>query len=144
VVKGGAFKALNFTGLKEHKLFGHPKKPESSMVVSSSLSSLAQPSVPRRLLQRSASRHTSRPGTPSSAGYESSVPSTRRHMSGDSGGSSTTTSHGTSLTSALSSSSTAIVSPVPQRGSLATFFSRNRKRSISAPISAEEPYKAQS
>jgi hypothetical protein len=143
VVKGGAFKALNFTGLKEHKIFRHSKRPESSMVVSSSTLSTTAPSAPRRLLQRSASRHTSRSGTPSNAGYESSTSAPKRHMSGDFGDP-TAASQGTTMTSVSNSNSNAIVSPVPQRGSLATFFGRNRKRSISVHVSSEVSYAAQS
>jgi hypothetical protein len=138
VVKGGAFKALNFTGLKEHKLFRHPKKPESSVVAASSTSSIAAPSAQRRFFQSPASKHTSRSGTPLNAGYESSAHSTRRYMSGDSGDDPMAASHGTTLTSASNSSGNAIVSPMPQRGTLATFFSRNRKRSISVSGSSEE------
>jgi len=144
VVKGGAFKALNFTGLKEHKLFRHSKKPESSVVVASSTSSIAAPSAQRRLLQRPASRHTSRSGTPLNAGRESSAPPTRRHMSGDSGDSSTAASHGATTTSAPNSSNNTIVSPVPQRGTFATFFSRNRKRSMSVSVSSKKSYMVQS
>lgn len=136
VVKGGAFKALNFTGLKEHKLFRHPKKSESSMVVASPPSIVA-PSAQRRLFQRPRSTHPSRSGTPSNAGSESSTPATRRHVSGDSGDASTAASHGTTMTSAPNLSSNAIVSPMPQRGTLATFFGRNRKRSISVSVSSE-------
>ena len=136
VVKGGAFKALNFTGLKEHKLFRHPKKSEPSMVVASSTSSVAAPSAQRRLLQRPGSRHTSRSGTASNAGSESSTHATRRHISGDSGDSSTAASV-TTMTSAPNLSSNAIVGPMPQRGTFATFFGRNRKRSVSVSVSSE-------
>jgi hypothetical protein len=141
VVKGGAFKALNFTGLKEHKLFRNPKKPESSMVAASSTSSIAAPSAQRRLLQRSASRHTSRSGTPLNTGYESSAPPIRGRKSGDSGDSTAVAPHGNTMTSASKSSSDGVVSPSPQRGTLATFFSRNRKRSISVSVSSEGSYK---
>lgn len=141
VVKGGAFKALTFTGLKEHKLFRHPKKPESSVVAVSSTSSIAAPSVQRRFFQSPASRHTSRSGTPLNAGYESSVRPTKRYMSGDSGDDSIA---GATLTSASNSSGNPIVGPMPQRGTLATFFSRNRKRSISVSGSSEESHKVQS
>lgn len=141
VVKGGAFKALNFTGLKEHKLFRHPKKPESSVVAASSTSSIAAPSVQRRFFQSPASRHASRSGTPLNAGNESSARPTKRYMSGDSGDDSMA---GATLTSASNSSGNPVVNPMPQRGTLATFFSRNRKRSISVSGSSEESHKVQS
>ena len=144
VVKGGALKALNFTGLKEHKLFGHPKKPESSVTATSSTSSIAAPLAQRRLFQKPTSRYTSRSGTPLNAGLETSAHPTRRYVSGDSWEDSTVASHGTTTTSASNSSGSAIVSPMPQRGTLATFFSRNRKRSISISGSSEESHKVQS
>lgn len=144
VVKGGALKALNFTGLKEHKLFRHPKKPESSVVATSSTSSIAAPSAQRRLFQKPATRHNSRSDTPLNAGFESSAHPTRRYMSGDSWDDSVAAPHGATTTSASNSSGSAIVGPMPQRGTLATFFSRNRKRSISISGSSEESHKVQS
>lgn len=144
VVKGGALRALNFTGLKEHKLFGHPKRSDSSVVAASSTPSIAAPPAQRRLFQKTASRHTSRSGTPLNAGFESPAHPTRRYMSGDSWDDSVAASHGTTTTSASNSSGSAIVSPMPQRGTLANFFSRNRKRSISVSGSSEESYKVQS
>ena len=143
MVKGGALKALQFTGLKEHKLFGLPKKPESSVVAASSISSIAVPSAQRRLFRKPASRHTSRSDTPLNAGYESSAHSTRGYIPGDSWDESTAASHGANMTSASNPSGSTIVSPMPQRGTLATFFSRNRKRSISVSGSSEESYKVQ-
>src|SRR5258706_3066922 len=144
VAKVGALKARQFTGLKEHKLFRHPKKPESSVVAAPSISSIAAPSAQRRLFQKPASRHASRSGTPLNVGYESSAHPTRRYISGDSWDDSTSSSHGATMTSASNSSGSTIVSPMPQRGTLATFFSRNRKRSISVSGSSEESHKVQS
>jgi len=65
-------------------------------------------------------------------------------MSGDSGDSFTAASHGTTMMSASNLSNNATVSPVPQRGTLATFFGRSRKRSISVSVSSEGSYKGQS